>query len=151
MCLWVCVGYWKDKSNKSPVTDQIPAELIIAGSKAFGCEILILIISNWNKEELPEEWKESIIVAVDKKSDKTECSNYRRDNFFQQHTKFYSPFCRQDLLHMNRKLLGIISVDLNATDLQVSIYCALWNTWEMGIYWSRASAVYRLRESLWFS
>ena len=77
-CLWVCVGYWKDKSNKSPVTDQIPAELIIAGSKAFGYEILTLIISVWNKEELPEEWKESIIVPVDKKSDKTESCNYRR-------------------------------------------------------------------------
>jgi len=51
--------------------------LIIAGSKAFGCEILILIISIWNKEELPEEWKESIIVPVDMKSDKTECFNYR--------------------------------------------------------------------------
>jgi len=52
--------------------------LIIAGSKAFGYEILTLIISVWNKEELPEEWKESIIVPVDKKSDKTESCNYRR-------------------------------------------------------------------------
>jgi len=55
--------------------------LIIAGSKAFGCEILILIISIWNKEELPEEWKESIIVPVDTKSDKTECFNYRGYHF----------------------------------------------------------------------
>jgi len=82
-------------SNKSPIIDQITAELIIAGSKAFGCEILILIISNWNKEELPEEWKESIIVPVDKKSDKTECCNYRRYHIFQLHTKFYTPLCRQ--------------------------------------------------------
>ena len=33
--------------------------------------------SIWNKEELPEEWMESIIVPNDNKGDKTDCSNYR--------------------------------------------------------------------------
>jgi len=61
--------------------------LIIAGSKAFGYEILTLIISNWIKEEFPEVWKESIIVPVDKKIDKTECI-YRSYHFFQLHKKF---------------------------------------------------------------
>ena len=37
----------------------------------------ILIISIWKKEDLPEEWKESIIVSVYKKGDKTDCTNYR--------------------------------------------------------------------------
>ena len=36
-----------------------------------------LIIAIWNKEELPEEWKESVIVPIHKKGDKTECNNYR--------------------------------------------------------------------------
>jgi hypothetical protein len=31
----------------------------------------------WNKEELPEQWKESIVVPVYMKGAKTECSNYR--------------------------------------------------------------------------
>jgi hypothetical protein len=30
-----------------------------------------------NKEKLPRQWKESIIVPVHKKGDKTDCSNYR--------------------------------------------------------------------------
>jgi hypothetical protein len=30
-----------------------------------------------NKEELPEEWMESIIVPIDKEGDKTDCSNYK--------------------------------------------------------------------------
>jgi len=30
-----------------------------------------------NKDELPEEWKESIIVPVYKKCDKTDFNNYR--------------------------------------------------------------------------
>jgi hypothetical protein len=56
--------------------DQIPAELVKAGSRTIRCEVHKLIISIWNKEELPEEWKEWIIVHIYKKGDKTECSNY---------------------------------------------------------------------------
>jgi hypothetical protein len=36
---------------------QIPAELIKVGGRTISCEIHKLIISIWNKEELPEEWK----------------------------------------------------------------------------------------------
>jgi len=67
----------KRKSHKSPGTDQISTELIKAGGKTIRCEIYKLIISIWNKEELPEEQKESIVVPIYKKGDKTDCSNYR--------------------------------------------------------------------------
>ena len=50
----------KLKTHKSPGIDLIPAGMIKAGSKTIRYEIHKLIISNWNKEELPEEWKESI-------------------------------------------------------------------------------------------
>jgi len=63
----------KLKIHKSPGVDQIPAELI----KAIRSEIHKLINSVWNKEELPEEWKESIIVRICKMGDKTDCGNYR--------------------------------------------------------------------------
>jgi hypothetical protein len=63
--------------HKSPGIDQIPAELIKAGGRIFLSEIHKLIISIWNREELPEERKESVIVPIYKKSDKTDCSNYR--------------------------------------------------------------------------
>jgi hypothetical protein len=45
----------KLKRHKSPGTDQIPAELIKAGGRIIRCEIHNVIISIWNKEELPEE------------------------------------------------------------------------------------------------
>jgi hypothetical protein len=67
----------KLKRYKSPGTDQIPAEFIKAGGSKICSEIHKLINSTWNKEELPEQWKESITVPVYKKSDKTDCSNYR--------------------------------------------------------------------------
>jgi hypothetical protein len=35
-----------------------------------------LINSVWNKEELPDQWKESTIVPVYRKDDKTDCGNY---------------------------------------------------------------------------
>jgi hypothetical protein len=67
----------KLKSHKSSGIDQIPAELIKAGGRTIHCVIRKLIISIWNKGELPEERKESIIVPIHKKGDKTDCNNYR--------------------------------------------------------------------------
>jgi hypothetical protein len=59
------------KSYKSPGTDQIPAELIKAGGETLYSEIHRLICCIWNKEELLQQWKESIIVPIYKKGDKT--------------------------------------------------------------------------------
>jgi hypothetical protein len=64
------------KVNNSPGIDQIPAELITTGGSKICSEIYKLINYVWNKEELPQQWKESIIVPVYKKGDKTDCSNY---------------------------------------------------------------------------
>ena len=64
----------KLKRHKTPGTDQIPAELIKAGQENSS-EIHKLTNSVWNKGEMPEEWKESIIVLINKKGDKTDCSN----------------------------------------------------------------------------
>ena len=66
----------KLKSHKSPGIGQIPGELIKAGGRKICNEIHKLIISILNKEELPEEWKELIIIPIYKKGDKTDCSNY---------------------------------------------------------------------------
>jgi hypothetical protein len=67
----------KLKSYKSPGIDQIPAELIKAGGKTIRCAIHKLVIAILNKEELPEKWKESVIVPIHKKGNKTDCNNYR--------------------------------------------------------------------------
>jgi hypothetical protein len=83
----------KLKSHK-PGIDQIPGRLIKAGGRTIRCAIY-LIIAIWNKEELPEDWNESILLSIHKKGDKTDCKNYRAYYFCQLHTKFCPTSCPQ--------------------------------------------------------
>jgi sorting nexin-29 len=71
------IAIGKLKSYESPGIYQIPAELIKAGGETLNSEIHRLSCSTWNKEELPQQWKESIIVPIYKKGDKIDCNNYR--------------------------------------------------------------------------
>jgi hypothetical protein len=66
------VAIRKSKSYKAPGSDQIPAELYQAGREVMHSEIHKLIILIWKKEELPHQWKESIVVPIHKKGDKTD-------------------------------------------------------------------------------
>jgi hypothetical protein len=65
------------KNNKAAGVDEIPSELIKNGGAALISKIHKLICAIWNREVLPEEWKEAIIVPIFKKGDKTDCNNYR--------------------------------------------------------------------------
>jgi hypothetical protein len=51
---------------KSPGDDEIPAEHIQAEGEILSSKIHKLIKSIWNKEELPEQWKEPVIIPVHK-------------------------------------------------------------------------------------
>jgi hypothetical protein len=70
------IAIGKLKSYKSPGSDQILDELIKAGGETLRSEIHKLTCSIWNKEELPQQWKESITVPIYKKGEKTDCNNY---------------------------------------------------------------------------
>jgi hypothetical protein len=70
------VAIEKLKRHKSPGFDQIPAELIKAGGGTIRYVIHKLINSVFNKVELPEQWKELIILPIYKKGCETDCSNY---------------------------------------------------------------------------
>jgi hypothetical protein len=65
----VAVG--KLKSYKSPGVEQSPAELIPTGGKTLRSEIHKLIKLKCNKEELLHQWKESVVVPIHIKGDKT--------------------------------------------------------------------------------
>jgi hypothetical protein len=80
------------KRHKTQGIDQITAELIKAGCWTIRSEIHKLYNSIWNKEDWPEQWKESFIVPIFKKSDKTDCRDMA---FCQLHVKFYPTSCCQ--------------------------------------------------------
>jgi hypothetical protein len=68
----------KLKKYKSPDRDQILTEVIQVGGETLLSSIHKLINSICNREELPDQRKESIIVPIQKKGNKTDCSNYHR-------------------------------------------------------------------------
>jgi hypothetical protein len=70
--LKVGIAIAKLKKYKSPGSDQIPA----TGGEILLSAIHNLINSVWNKEELPDHLKESIIEPVHKKGDKTDRNDY---------------------------------------------------------------------------
>jgi hypothetical protein len=73
----VKIAIAKLEKYKSPGSDQSPAELIQAGGEILLSEFHKLINSVWNKEKLADQWKESIIVPIHKRGDKTDCNNFR--------------------------------------------------------------------------
>jgi hypothetical protein len=96
----------KLKRYKSPGIEQIPAELIKAGGSKICSEIRKLINSIWNKEELPDQWKESIVVPVYNKSDKTDCSNYRDISLLSTTYKILSNILLSRLTRYAEEIIG---------------------------------------------
>jgi hypothetical protein len=85
------IGIGKLKSYKSPGADQILAELLKIGGEILCSEIHRLIRCVWNKEELPQHWKESIIVPIHKKGDKSVIV-IEESPSYQLPTKYYPTF-----------------------------------------------------------
>jgi hypothetical protein len=95
----------KLKRHDSPGTDQIPAELIKAGSRTICSEIHIIFNLIWN-DELPGEWKELIIVPVYKKGDKTDCNNYTGISLLSTTYKILSNVLLSRLTQFEEEIIG---------------------------------------------
>jgi hypothetical protein len=80
--------------------------MIKAGGTTIRCAIHKLIISIWNKQELPEEWKESIIVPIYQKGDKTCCNNYRGISFLPTTYKILSNIPLSRLTPYAEEIIG---------------------------------------------
>jgi hypothetical protein len=75
-------------------------------------------------EELPEEWKESVIVPIYKKSDKTDCSNYQGISISSTTYQILSNILLSRLTPYAEEMLGIIRVDFDVTGQLLIIYSA---------------------------
>jgi hypothetical protein len=69
-------------------------------------EIHKLINSVWNKEELPDQWKESIIVPIHKKGVKTDCNNYRGVSLLTTSYKILSNILLSRLVPYTDEIIG---------------------------------------------
>ena len=65
------------KNNKATGTDNIAAEVLKADVDTTATEMEKLFRAVWDTEEVPEEWKEGLIVKLPKKGDLTVCGNWR--------------------------------------------------------------------------
>jgi hypothetical protein len=80
----------KLKRHKSLGIDKILGEFIKAGGRKIRSEVHKHTSSIWNKKELLEEWKESIVVPIYRKGDKKECSNCRGISLLSSTYKIFS-------------------------------------------------------------
>jgi hypothetical protein len=93
----------KLKNYKFPGTDQIPAELIKAGGETLYSEIHKHICCIWNKEELPQQWKESV-VRILRTGDKT--NNYRGISLLSTAYKIFSNILLARLTSYVSEIIG---------------------------------------------
>jgi hypothetical protein len=120
----------KLKKYKSLGIDQIPAELIQAGGETLVSVIHKLITSIWNKEELPDLWKESITVAIHKMGDKTDCNNYHGISLLSTSYKMLFNVLSQISAYID-EIIGDHQCNFDVTDqllISFSAFVRYWST-----------------------
>ena len=65
------------RSGKAAGPDEIPAEAIKADTETAVNMLYSLFSKIWEREEVPAQWKEGIIIRLPEKGDLRDCSNYR--------------------------------------------------------------------------
>ena len=74
--------------------------------------------------KLPEEWKESIIVAIHKKEDKTDCNNYRGISLLPTTYKILSNILLSRLIPYAKETIGDHQCGFRCNRLTIDLYSA---------------------------
>jgi hypothetical protein len=122
-------------------------ELIQIGGNTLRSEIHKLINYICNNEELPEQWKESIIVPIYKKGDKTDCSNYRGISLLSSSYKIFSSILLSRLAPYVDEIIGNHQCGFRrngSTTDQIFLILRYWKR-KMGVQWDCTSAIYRFQ------
>jgi len=67
----------KLRKNKAAGLNEIPAELLKQGGEPVAEVLTELFNHIWHAEEIPEEWREGIIIPLPKKGCLSNCYNWR--------------------------------------------------------------------------
>jgi len=95
------------KQRKAPGLDNITAEEIQAGMEGTGIKIMHRLCQTvWEKEELPAEWKRSIVIPIHKKKDKLDCANYRGISLLCHSSKIFSSIILQRIKKRTEEILS---------------------------------------------
>ena len=65
------------KSRKSAGVDNIPFELLQHGGMSLKTRLHTLILRMWESQEVPNDFKDAVIITLFKKGDRKNCGNYR--------------------------------------------------------------------------
>jgi hypothetical protein len=123
--------------------------LIKAGGRTTFSEVHKIINSTWNREELPGEWKESIVVPICKKGDKTDCSNYRGISLLSNTYKILFNILLSRLTPYAEKVFRDHECGFRRNRSTADhIFCIRQVLEKMGIKLNNTAAIYRLQESL---
>ena len=94
----------KMKNGKASGMDQIPAELVKNMGDVGNEWLLEILLMLWDGQDIPEYWSENLMCCF-KKSDKTECSNYRGISLMSHAFKVYERILEKRLRgHVEPKL-----------------------------------------------
>jgi hypothetical protein len=117
-----------------------------AGGEILCPEIHKLICSIWNKEELPQQWKESIIVPIYKKGGKTYCNNYQGISLLSTANEILSNILLAMLTPYVSEIIGDHQCGFchnSSTTDHIFYICQI-----LEKKWESASVIYRHQESL---
>jgi hypothetical protein len=89
----------------------------------------------WNKEELPHKWKESIVVPIHKKGDKTDFSNCRGISLLSTSYKILSNILPARLTPNADEIIGITGVDFGVINHRLTKFSI------SGRYWRRNGSI----------
>jgi sorting nexin-29 len=94
------------KNNKAPGTNGIHSELTKKGGPELIRRTHQLIGGIWEKEEIPMQWKTSIICPIHKKGDRLDCHDYRGISLLSTMYKIYANIIKMRLETYSGSMIG---------------------------------------------
>ncbi|KAL2090150.1 hypothetical protein ACEWY4_014838 [Coilia grayii] len=92
-------------NNKASGPDGIPAEILKQGGPKLLSHIHSLLAKIWEKEKIPAELRDALIITIFKKGDKADCGNYRGISLLSSTGKVLARILANRLLPLSEEIL----------------------------------------------